>query len=258
MSHPVVRTTTPIAQIRSGWIDGRTRITWVSVVGRPVAGDFDVGVPEPALYSGAMDVFEMLVALDQALLDVVLALRTDALTPVMRLASQWWVKTLAIPALGIGAELARRRRSLPPTLPAAAVALVAASLASAALKQLFDRARPSVADPSVTVLVGLPGDPSLPSGHATTAFAAAGVVAALHPALRLPALALAALVALSRVYLGVHYPADVVAGALLGLAIAAAVIAVGRRVAPRTLGPGPGSRPRRTRRMRRWRSTHST
>jgi undecaprenyl-diphosphatase len=56
----------------------------------------------------------------------------------------------------------------------------------------------------------------LPSGHATTAFAAAVVFSALWPRARTPLFVLAALIALSRVVIGSHYPTDVVAGTLLG------------------------------------------
>lgn len=204
-----------------------------------------------------MDVLEVIARIDRALYDAVVALRHDALTPVMTTASEWWVKSLALPALGVAAEL-RRRRTPPPTLVLAAVALPIASLTSRALKELFDRARPTIADPTLTALTGLPGDASLPSGHATTAFAAAGIVAALHPGLRAPALALASLVALSRVYLGVHHPVDILAGALLGLLIALVTVVVARRVIPGVVGRTSGGGARHRARIRRWRTTSST
>jgi undecaprenyl-diphosphatase len=72
----------------------------------------------------------------------------------------------------------------------------------------------------------------LPSGHATTAFAAAVALGLCCPRLRLPALALAGGVALSRVYLGVHYAADVLAGAALGAGIAGLLVAAARRAVP--------------------------
>jgi undecaprenyl-diphosphatase len=58
---------------------------------------------------------------------------------------------------------------------------------------------------------------SFPSGHATTAFALAAVVGFLSPRWFYPMLAVAVLIALSRVALGVHYPSDVTGGAILGL-----------------------------------------
>ena len=64
--------------------------------------------------------------------------------------------------------------------------------------------------------MGLPSSSSLPSGHAATAFAAAAAVGSFHPRLRVPLYALAAVVALSRVYLGVHFWFDIAAGAALG------------------------------------------
>ena len=79
----------------------------------------------------------------------------------------------------------------------------------------------SVADPELGSLVAIPGNPSFPSGHSTTAFAAATAVAILSPRLRPLAFGLAAAVALSRVYLRVHFPLDVLAGAVLGAAVGA-------------------------------------
>ncbi len=87
-----------------------------------------------------------------------------------------------------------------------------------------------MAHPDVTALIDVPGDSSFPSSHAATAFAAAGVVAMRYPALRLPLFALATLIAVSRVYLGVHYPLDVIAGACLGLGVAWITVTLGRRI----------------------------
>ena len=69
----------------------------------------------------------------------------------------------------------------------------------------------------------LPATYSFPSGHATVSFACATVLALAVPRLRVPLYALAALISFSRVYVGVHYPFDVLAGAVLGVAIAIAL-----------------------------------
>jgi len=66
------------------------------------------------------------------------------------------------------------------------------------------------------LLLPVPPFPAFPSGHAAGAFAVATWVALWRRRWALPALSGAALVALSRVYLGVHYPSDVLGGAILG------------------------------------------
>jgi undecaprenyl-diphosphatase len=186
---------------------------------------------------------------DRAVLDAVAALRTQPLTWLMLFLSLWWVKSVLIGAAGVAADLVRRPRRLPPTLLPVAAAVLLAEPVAILLKGLFDRARPPIADPGFDALTTLPASASMPSGHALTAFAAAGVVAALHPRLRVAALAAAALVALSRVYLGVHFPSDVVVGAVAGLVLAALVLAAsawrprraaagGRRVGPEPRPPG--------------------
>jgi membrane-associated phospholipid phosphatase len=70
--------------------------------------------------------------------------------------------------------------------------------------------------------VPMPASSSFPSGHSAAAFAFATSVASVLPMAGLPLRGLAALVAYSRVHTGVHYPGDVVAGALLGTTLAQA------------------------------------
>jgi membrane-associated phospholipid phosphatase len=70
--------------------------------------------------------------------------------------------------------------------------------------------------------VPMPASSSFPSGHSAAAFAFATGVASVLPIAGLPLRGLAALIAYSRVHTGVHYPGDVVAGALLGTALAQA------------------------------------
>jgi undecaprenyl-diphosphatase len=77
--------------------------------------------------------------------------------------------------------------------------------------------------------VTLPTSHSFPSGHAATSFACAIVLGAVAPRYRLPFLVLAAAVAYSRLYNGVHYPLDVLGGAVLGVAIALALRFLARR-----------------------------
>jgi membrane-associated phospholipid phosphatase len=107
-----------------------------------------------------------------------------------------------------------------------ATALVAgAYVANTALKLIVRRPRPRL--PGLPPLTGTPTQLSFPSAHATTAFVAAGLYSRLGAA-PTPLYALAAALALSRLYLGVHYPSDVLGGAALGAALASAG---GRRLA---------------------------
>jgi membrane-associated phospholipid phosphatase len=138
---------------------------------------------------------------------------------VFILLSACWVKGPLLVGMGLCSDVWRRR--VPVAFAAAAAATGAAAIVTDVLKSSFDRARPPVAEPGLGSLTPLPGNPSFPSGHSATAFAAATAVAILCPRLRVPALAIAAAVALSRVYLRVHFPLDVVAGGLLGAGLGA-------------------------------------
>jgi len=118
-----------------------------------------------------------------------------------------------------------------PWLPArvAATVLVAEAV-QGSLKLLVGRDRPPLVDPDPEPLVALPHTNSFPSGHALVAFACATVIAAAVPRFRWPLYALAAAIAASRVYVGVHYPLDVLAGALLGVLLGVAIEVVRRRL----------------------------
>jgi membrane-associated phospholipid phosphatase len=87
-----------------------------------------------------------------------------------------------------------------------------------AIKALVRRPRPVLE--GLPALVATPTALSFPSAHSSTSFAAARAYGRLVPAA--PLYATAAAMAASRVYLGVHYPTDVAAGALLGLATGSA------------------------------------
>ena len=100
---------------------------------------------------------------------------------------------------------------------------VIASLTSGALRALIGRERPSERFALPEPLVHTPGSSSFPSGHATTSFACAALLAWLTPLPRVALFALATLIAFSRVYVGVHYPLDVIGGAVLGLGVATAL-----------------------------------
>ena len=170
----------------------------------------------PAASVRLVSVMPFLLHLDRALVEAAPAFEHPWLTSVFVVLSAWWVKGPLLMAMGLCSDLWRRR--LPLAFCAAAAAAGAASLAVGVLKETFDRARPPVADPGLGSLVSIPDNPSFPSGHSATAFAAATAVAVLCPRLRHFALALAAAVAVSRVYLRVHYMSDVSAGWALGAA----------------------------------------
>ena len=115
-----------------------------------------------------------------------------------------------------------------------------ADLLARALKSVVDVERPAFRYAEPKALMHVPRDHSFPSGHAATSFACATVLAWAFPRLAVPLYLLAAAIAFSRVYVGVHYPLDVLAGAALGVLVATALLRLvrARPRSPRARRPG--------------------
>lgn len=97
------------------------------------------------------------------------------------------------------------------------------------LKNLIARPRPCWLDDSVKLLIPIPTDYSFPSGHTLSSVIGATVLTKTNRRFGWAAIPLAAIIAFSRLYLFVHYPSDILAGAVLGVAIGLAVYRVGMR-----------------------------
>ncbi|MCB0876829.1 MAG: phosphatase PAP2 family protein [Solirubrobacterales bacterium] len=99
---------------------------------------------------------------------------------------------------------------------------VAAAFFNLVVKPLSNRSRPDRIAEKVPIArhVRMPSSTSFPSGHSATAFAFATGVGRVMPPAAVPLHAVAALIAYSRVHTGVHYPGDVVAGAVSGTVVA--------------------------------------
>jgi diacylglycerol kinase family enzyme/membrane-associated phospholipid phosphatase len=102
----------------------------------------------------------------------------------------------------------------------------ASAISSGVLKRLLHRRRPPIESLGFVGLRRRPTSSSMPSGHAASAAAFATAAAIELPILAVPLGALAAAVAYSRVYNGVHYPADVVLGAAIGIGVSLATTKV--------------------------------
>lgn len=100
----------------------------------------------------------------------------------------------------------------------AAISLVlTVILCNIILKPLVMRCRPCWLEPEIQMLVKIPHDYSFPSGHSNASFAVATAIFIQNKKLGIPALILAAAIAISRLYLFVHWPTDVIVGTIIGI-----------------------------------------
>ena len=162
--------------------------------------------------------------LDRALFRAVFGVKWAPLTSVMRAftvvgsAGALWGFLAAAAFLLTGLE--------PSRLLVPWVAIAASWTVAEGAKYLFDRARPFLWDAEIAPLIKTPSSSSFPSGHSATAAAGALTLSVLYPPFA-PVLVLAGLlVVLSRVYLGVHFPFDVLAGVVIGATTSVAVLVI--------------------------------
>jgi undecaprenyl-diphosphatase len=172
-------------------------------------------------------------SLDHRLVAWMSGLDLPLVTPVMKLASAVGADGIVFVGIAFWVALSRRR-----IVPAAVVVItiVSSQILSNGLKALTDRRRPSLTYDDVHPLIALPASSSMPSGHAWIAFACATVLSAILPRRRAWLFGLATLIAVSRVYLGVHYPSDVLVGAAGGVATGLLVL-LGARLVHVHVGP---------------------
>lgn len=152
----------------------------------------------------------------EILLQIQQHLRTDMLTPFMKIVTflgngGWFWILCAVVLLAIP----KTRK----TGYAAVLSLIfGVIVTNLLLKNIVARPRPFAEIEALIPLIAKPTDFSFPSGHTTASFAVALVMLRMLPKkIGIPAVVLSALVAFSRLYLGVHYPTDVLTGFVVAL-----------------------------------------
>ncbi|SME92020.1 phosphatase PAP2 family protein [Streptomyces sp. Amel2xC10] len=178
----------------------------------------------------ALSLVSDLATMDQALYETVTVTRTPALDTALRRLSAAADHSKISFAVAAGLALCGRRPRRAAVMGVAAVGIASAT-ANLLGKRLVRRPRPHRAEdsPFPGRHVPMPDSASFPSGHTASAVAFAAAVGPAFPVAAVPLGLLACAVGYSRVHTGVHYPGDVVAGALLGTGSAALVVALASR-----------------------------
>lgn len=221
----------------------RIRLPWVVLGGLVVVVSLFGVITEDVLDGGE------LVRVDNPVSRYLLEHRTAGLTAVMRLVTDLGSALAVVPLILVVGLLARRVRGTWRPFTFLGVVVVGATLTSTLIKIVVARPRPTTG--ALVRALGF----AFPSGHSTAAAAAwlaAAVVLGTLTASRIlravlagVALAVVLLVGVSRIYLGVHAPTDVLGGWALGAAWLLGTLAVGRSFARRRAEPAapfPGRR----------------
>jgi len=120
--------------------------------------------------------------------------------------------------------------------------VIADAIGTYVFKHTFLRPRPCIALEGVRLLVGCTNLPSFPSNHAVNSSTLATLAILARPWCWLPTAALVLLVGFSRIYVGVHYPLDILGGGVLGVVVALALSAIMTFIWPESSGPDDAHR----------------
>ncbi|MEW5796015.1 MAG: phosphatase PAP2 family protein [Candidatus Zixiibacteriota bacterium] len=158
---------------------------------------------------------------------------TDFVMPIIT--SDWLLRILYAVAVVLLLIFGNTRMRWLVLFSIVAVALTD-QLSAGLLKPAIGRLRPCQVLDNINLLVACGGGKSMPSSHAANSFGQAALFGLVYPRLKWALLMFAALIALSRVFVGVHYPFDILVGAVLGLGVGFVVALAARRY----LGKKPG------------------
>ncbi len=155
-------------------------------------------------------------------------IRNDFLTPIFRFITSLGDEGLIWIAIAVFLLLIRQYRKV--GLMVGVSLLGSLLFNNVLLKNIVARPRPYKVIENLTILIPEPGEFSFPSGHTSSSFAAGMVLYLMLPRkYGIPAMILAFLIGISRLYIGVHYPTDVIGGMVMGVLIANAVVKVGSK-----------------------------
>jgi undecaprenyl-diphosphatase len=120
--------------------------------------------------------------------------------------------------------------------------VIADAIGTYVFKHSLLRPRPCMALEDIRLLVGCTNLPSFPSNHAVNSSVLATLAILYKPWCWLPAAALVLFIGFSRIYVGVHYPLDILGGCVLGVVVALALSAIMTYIWPESSGPDEGRR----------------
>ncbi|MBO5489090.1 MAG: phosphatase PAP2 family protein [Eubacterium sp.] len=157
--------------------------------------------------------------LDAAVMNFVSSIHNDTLTVIMKVltdivGSVGWIWVI------IALTLICFKKTRPVGLTMALAMLLGLIIGNGVLKNLIARPRPCWRNEDILLLAKVPTDYSFPSGHTMVSFEAATSIFLANKKWGIPALILASAIGFSRIYLGVHYVTDVLAGVVIGVLLA--------------------------------------
>jgi len=154
----------------------------------------------------------------------------DAVMPVITTERHW---TLPIAAAWLGLLVFGGKKGRLTAVLIAVILLFTDQIVNAVIKPLVGRERPCFVLEHVRLLIPQPHSRSFPSSHAANLAAMATLFTVRYPKYSVLYICVAALIGVSRMVVGVHYPSDVAAGALLGFVLAAGFIWIQKRMEER-------------------------